>query len=243
MNGFMPVNGSLKCEYFSMKGTAEEDCSSAARALRGDTRSQRPQDAARSISKMQEPPMKTLALVSRKTKSAIQSICKDMVQLMDWTKESKLDSKARIYEIKELMEMNDCTGAFYCENSRNGPCVWVAHEEGPSIKMRVVSMRQMRFFPGNVFKECGAHLLFTPNFNSGPFLQFKEVVQKLYSTEKPKDRVVCFYKHNDLVWMRCYRLETMEEVGPRLTLRIEKILDGCFCGKGMQEASNGEEQT
>eukprot|EP00866_Antonospora_locustae_P001674 jgi/Antlo1/1674/2100 len=31
--------------------------------------------------------------------------------------------------------------------------------------------------------------------------------------------------------MRCYQLETMEEVGPRLTLRIEKILEGCFCGK------------
>lgn len=184
--------------------------------------------------------MKTLALFSKKSKSAIQSICKDMVQLMDWTKESKLDSRSRIYEIKELMEMNDCDGAFYCENSRSGPCVWIAHEEGPSIKMSVVNMRQMRFFAGNVFKECGALLLFTPNFNSGPFLQFKEVAQKLYTTEKPKDRAICFYRRGSLIWMRCYHLETMEEVGPRLTLKIEKILEGCFCSKGTP--SHGKEQ-
>lgn len=186
--------------------------------------------------------MKTLALFSRRTNSAIQSICKDMVQLMDWIKESKLDSKSRIHEIRELMEMNDCTGAFYCENSRKGPCVWIAHTDGPSIKLRVADMRQMRFFPGNVFKECGALLLFAQGFSSGPLLQFKEVVQKLYSTEKPKDRVLCFYRHKGLIWMRCYRLETMEEVGPRLTLRIEKTLEGCFCGKSTPEHNNLEPQ-
>ncbi|KAL0266119.1 UNVERIFIED_CONTAM: hypothetical protein PYX00_011835 [Menopon gallinae] len=202
MNGFIPVNGSLKCEYFSMRGSCPR----------------------------------------RRANSAIQSICKDMVLLMDWKKESKLDSRSRIHEIRELMEINDCTGAFYCENSRKGACVWIAHTDGPSIKLRVVAMKQMRFFPGNVFKECGALLLFAKGFSSGPHLRFKELVQKLYSTDKPKDRMLCFYIHGGLVWMRCYHLKTMEEVGPRLTLRIEKTLEGCFCGKSTIDHGGGEPQ-
>lgn len=184
--------------------------------------------------------MKALALVSKNTASAIKKICDDIVKIVDCTKESKFDSN--IHELKELMEMNECMGTLYFESTRRGNYLWAIHAEGPAVKLCVVDITHMRFFAGNGFRECGAVLLFTQDFDTGHLLSFKTVMEKVCASEKPKDRALCFYFHDDLVWMRWYNLETMGEIGPRLTLKVEKVLDGCLCGKVSYDARPKKEE-
>ena len=175
--------------------------------------------------------MKTVALISKNSGASIKSVCDDISRLMDCVKESRFDSKSRLHELRDLMDMNECNSVLYFETTKRKRSLWITHVDGPSVKLTVLGLKHMRFLEGNALKECGPMLLFTGEFESGHLLHFKTLMEKICLHEKVSDRSICFYYHGGLIWMRCYNIKTAEEIGPRLTLRIEKVLEKCLYGE------------
>ncbi|KCZ76949.1 hypothetical protein H311_02048, partial [Anncaliia algerae PRA109] len=186
--------------------------------------------------------MKPLILYSKRAPQVIRIMCTDLNKLIYSEMETNFDESS-IYEIKELVELNECKGCIYFETTKRAAFVWLSSLEGPTIKLRLMNVKLMKFFLGNALKDCAAELIFTKDFDENELSHFRSLVVSLIKSDKPKDRVISFFYYENTIIMRIYSLKDggLEEIGPRMDLVLEKVLEGTFNGKTLFNKSLIEE--
>lgn len=180
--------------------------------------------------------MSTLLILSRGCSARMKNILKDLERILVSVRENKYDQKNKFSDLRELMSMNDCPSIIYFESTKRIQYTWIGHEDGPSIRFITYNLFTMQdlSFPVNCLKECGHKLLFDKSFEEKEELVIvKNLFKSVFVEKDVYDRLICFYNADNKIWMRVYVLEENElmEMGPRIVLEIDKILENCFSGK------------
>lgn len=171
---------------------------------------------------------------SRGTSATTRNILKDLSKLLISYKENKYDQKDNLQDLRELMDINDCTSVIYFETTKRTEYVWIATEKGPSIKFNVYNLFTMRdlAFPTNCQKNAGHKLMFDTNFDNGDLLIVKQLFKDVFVESEVFDRIVAFFYYDEKIWMRVYGIgEEINEIGPRIVFEMDKVLENCFSGK------------
>jgi ribosome biogenesis protein BRX1 len=174
--------------------------------------------------------------LSRGSSSLTRNVLKDMNKLIPAIKEGKYDTKNRLDDLRELMDLNDCVSTLYFETTKRRLSTWISHKDGPSIRFKTYNMFTMRdlSFPVNAFAECGHVLLFSKEFDTDDNLKIvKDLIKKVFIEGDVVDRAMCFHYFDNKIWMRVYGIsgDELNEMGPRIVWEVDKIIEGCFSGK------------
>lgn len=179
--------------------------------------------------------MKTMLICSRGCSSTTRNIVKDLNRLLITHKENKYDQKNNFFDLKELMDINDCESTIYFESTKRAASVWIANEKGPSIKFSVYNLFTIKDLSivTNCQKNAGHKLIFDLNFDTDENLKMvKTLFSKTFIESEVFDRVLAFYYYDNKIWMRVYAIANgVEEIGPRIVMEIDKILGGFFNGE------------
>ncbi|KAM0688686.1 hypothetical protein COBT_000040 [Conglomerata obtusa] len=175
-----------------------------------------------------------MLILSRGCSAQSKNILKDLNKLVPSTLEHKHDQKNSFTTLVELMEMNECNSTIYIETTKRVQYAWIAHENGPSVRFKSYNQFTMQelSFPVNCSKLAGHRLFFDTQFGSGELNVVKNLFTAVFGESEVFDRVLAFFYVDGKVWMRVYAIEDgLKEIGPRIVLEIDKILEGCFKGK------------
>jgi len=180
-------------------------------------------------------------------------------------KESKLDTKTKLYQLNELSELYNCNNILYFE-ARKGKDLYAWFSKppnGPTIKFHVQNLHTMDelHFTGNCLKGSRPILSFDSTFDTQPHLQLiKELFTHTFGVPKGArkskpfvDHVVAFTVADGRIWFRCYQISdtdeskgkpsdetkaqgtSLVEIGPRFVLTPIVILEGSFGGPVIYE--------
>lgn len=180
--------------------------------------------------------MTTMLICSRGVNAVTNNMLKDLERLLPSVRESKHDQKDALHDITELMDMNECTSAIYFETTKRTAYVWVTAAGGPSVRFLVYNIFTMRdlAFPVNCEKSAGHRLVFDASFAGDSSLTLvKDLFAATFGESEVFDRVLCFFYLDGKIWMRIYVIDAVSgllEMGPRIVLEIDKILEGPFSG-------------
>ncbi|WUR03901.1 ribosome biogenesis protein BRX1 [Vairimorpha necatrix] len=182
--------------------------------------------------------MTVLILSSRGSSAQTRYLVKDICKFIKCEEESKYDIKQNIRSLVDLMDLHTCKSIIYFETTKRNQRVWFGLRNGISIKFNVLNIYTMRNlkFAVNCFKDCGHILMFTEEFDKIDYLiSIKKVFSEIFDSNEVKDRALCFYWVDEKIWIRNYVIEDkdMKEIGPRMVLEVEKILEECFSGPVM----------
>ncbi|KKO76274.1 ribosome biogenesis [Vairimorpha ceranae] len=192
--------------------------------------------------------MTVLILSSRGSSSQTRYLIKDICKFIKCEEESKYDIKQNIRALVDLVDLHKCESIIYFETTKRNERVWFGLRHGISIKFNVLNLYTMKNlkFAVNCFKDCGHVLMFSEDFDKIDFLvSIKKVFTEVFKSNEIKDRALCFYWLDDKIWIRNYVIDgnDMKEIGPRLVLEVDKILENCFSGsvlysKKVEDARN-----
>ena len=137
-------------------------------------------------------------------------------------KESKLDTKSKLFQLNELAELYNCNNVMFFE-ARKGKdlYMWMSKApNGPTIKMHVQNLHTMEElnFTGNCLKGSRPILSFDASFDTEPHLKLlKEMflhqfgVPKGARKSKPfVDHVMGFTLVDGKIWIRVYQINETE---------------------------------
>lgn len=140
-------------------------------------------------------------------------------------KESKLDTKTKLYQLNELADLYNCNNVFFFE-ARKGKdlYVWMSKPpNGPTVKMHLQNLHTMEelHFTGNCLKGSRPILSFDSTFDTQPHLKImKELFTHIFGVPKGArktkpfvDHVMGFTVAGGKVWIRCYQINETEPGG------------------------------
>jgi len=167
---------------------------------------------------------RVLMLTSRGVTFRQRHLLNDLTALLPHArKESKLDSKTKLYQLNELAELYNCNNVLYFE-ARKGKDLYAWFSKppnGPTIKFHVQNLHTMDelHFTGNCLKGSRPILSFDSTFDTEPhLLLIKEVFSHTFgvpkSARKSKpfvDHVVAFTVADGRIWFRTYQINETEE--------------------------------
>ena len=137
-------------------------------------------------------------------------------------KDSKLDTKTKLYQLNELADLYNCNNVLFFE-ARKGKdlYVWLAKApNGPTVKLHLHNLHTMSelHFPGNCLKGSRPILSFDSRFQTQPhLLLLKEMLVHVFGVPKGArkskpfvDHVMSFTLADGKVWIRCYEVKQTE---------------------------------
>lgn len=179
-------------------------------------------------------------------------------------KESKFDSKTKLYQLNEMAELYNCNNIMYFEARKHMDLyLWMSKApNGPSLKFHVQNMHTMDElnFTGNALKGSRPILSFDATFDASPEYQLvKEMLIHTFGVppkarkSKPfVDHVLTLSIADNKIWFRNYQISetvstdptnkktketelSLVEIGPRFVMTLITILEGSFGGPVIYE--------
>ncbi|SPO05630.1 probable BRX1 Nucleolar protein involved in the assembly of the large ribosomal subunit [Cephalotrichum gorgonifer] len=139
-------------------------------------------------------------------------------------KDSKFDSKSKLYQLNELAELYNCNNVLYFE-ARKGQDLYMFMSKvpnGPTVKFHVQNLHTMEelHFTGNCLKGSRPILSFDASFDKDPYLQ---VIRELFlhsfgvpqGARKSKpfvDHILGFTYLDGKIWVRNYQVNEVDAV-------------------------------
>ncbi|ODQ67875.1 Brix-domain-containing protein [Nadsonia fulvescens var. elongata DSM 6958] len=179
-------------------------------------------------------------------------------------KESKLDSKSKLYQLNEIAELYNCNNICYFEARKHMDLyMWLSKApNGPTLKFHVQNLHTMDElnFTGNCLKGSRPVLSFDNTFDESP--QNKLIKEMMLHTfgvpqgarkSKPfVDHVLTLSIADGKIWFRNYQISetvgvtedgkkskdtelSLVEIGPRFVMTLITILEGSFGGPVIYE--------
>ncbi|MCJ1407690.1 Ribosome biogenesis protein brx1 [Ptychographa xylographoides] len=166
---------------------------------------------------------RVLILSSRGVTYRHRHLLNDLYSLLPHSRrESKLDTKTKLYQLNELAELYNCNNVLFFE-ARKGKdlYIWMSKApNGPTVKMHLQNLHTMSelHFPGNCLKGSRPILSFDATFESQPhLLVIKELLTHIFSVPKGArktkpfvDHVMGFTLADGKVWIRCFQINETE---------------------------------
>lgn len=180
--------------------------------------------------------MTVLILSSRGSTALTRYLIKDITKFIKCEEETKYDIKQNIRSLNDLIDLHKCSSIIYFETTKRNERVWIGLRNGVSIKFNVYNLFTIKSlkFAVNCFKNCGHLLFFSEEFDKIDYLiTVKKVFSEVFKTDATMyDRTLCFYWVDNKIWIRNYVIENdnLNELGPRIVLEVDKILEKCFSG-------------
>ncbi|KMV66689.1 60S ribosomal subunit biogenesis RNA-bindingprotein [Encephalitozoon cuniculi EcunIII-L] len=184
--------------------------------------------------------MTSVILSTRGASVKIRHLMKDISRLVKVEEEQKWDMGKNYGELRSLMAINECDSMLFFRSTKRSDDLWMGILDGVSVLFRMHNMSTMRDcnFPVNSFKDCGYVLMFSKEFEDIEHLKYtKDVIEHIFRSNETKDKALCFFYLDGVIWVRCYKIgKKLEEIGPRLVLEVLKVLEKCFEGKALYKA-------
>ena len=184
---------------------------------------------------------KVLILSSRGVTYRHRHLLNDLYLLLPHSrKESKLDTKTKLYQLNELAELYSCNNVMFFE-ARKGKdlYIWISKApNGPTVKMHLqncmldlyssslcsktdippVHTTSELHFPGNCLRGSRPILSFSSNFSTEPHLQIvKELFTHIFGVPKTSRKIKPFVDHvmgftfaDGKIWIRCFEIKEEE---------------------------------
>lgn len=137
-------------------------------------------------------------------------------------KESKLDTKSKLFQLNEIAELYNCNNVLFLE-ARKGKDLyaWMSKPpNGPTVKFHVQNLHTMDelHFTGNCLKGSRPILSFDSSFDQQPHLVvIKELFLHIFGVPKGArkskpfiDHVMGFTVAEGRIWIRCYQINETE---------------------------------
>ncbi|EPY49553.1 ribosome biogenesis protein Brx1 [Schizosaccharomyces cryophilus OY26] len=196
---------------------------------------------------------KVLVLSSRGVTYRQRHLLTDLINMMPHSKkDSKFESKDRLYELNELADLYNCNNIYFFESRRREDLyLHIARApNGPTVKFHIENLHTMDELnmTGNALKGSRPILSFDKTFDSAPHLKIvKELLQQTLGIPKGArrskpfiDRICTLTIADNKIWFRNYEIRqnedpekdpvTLFEIGPRFVMTIINILEGSFGG-------------
>ncbi|MCJ1432113.1 Ribosome biogenesis protein brx1 [Xylographa pallens] len=166
---------------------------------------------------------RVLILSSRGVTHRHRHLLNDLYSLLPHSRrESKLDTKTKLYQLNELAELYNCNNVVFFE-ARKGKdlYIWMSKApNGPTVKMHLQNLHTMSelHFPGNCLKGSRPILSFDATFDTQPhLLVIKELLMHVFAVPKGArktkpfvDHVMGFTLADGKVWIRCFQINETE---------------------------------
>ncbi|KAL2755759.1 hypothetical protein ACRALDRAFT_1022271, partial [Sodiomyces alcalophilus JCM 7366] len=176
-------------------------------------------------------------------------------------KESKFDSKKKLYVLNELAELYNCNNVLFLEARKREDLYLHLSKvpNGPTIKFHIQNLHTMEElnFTGNCLKGSRPILSFDAAFDQDPsFRLMREVLTHVFGVPKNArkskpfiDRVMGFSIVDGKIWVRHYQIVeedasseekdiSLLEIGPRFCMTPMIIQEGSFGGAIIFENKN-----
>lgn len=178
--------------------------------------------------------MASMIICSKGASPSVKSLMRDLSFMIPNVNESKYDIKKQINVLGSLMEMNECRNALFFECTKRVERLWVVNKNC-SMRFKINNLESIYDLSTltNYHKNGGHVLLFTDDFDDKNSIKIKNLFQEAFAPYENAsiERCLCFYQANGQVYIRNYFIESGEEIGPRINMELDLILDGCFKGK------------
>lgn len=183
---------------------------------------------------------------SKGAKETTKGVMKDLSKMIKTVEETQFDLKEKFGLLATYMDINECDTAIFFETTKRVERLWLSSLKR-SIRFTILSIDSIYDMctEVNYHKHAGHLLFFTEDFDESPELSMaKEMFEKIFEVDKelPIERVLCFYRAGDSIFIRNYLAEGVREIGPRLQLQLDKVLDGCFSGPVIYTSAKPMEQ-
>lgn len=166
---------------------------------------------------------KVLILSSRGITARQRFLMNDLTALIPHSKkDTKLDTKSKLYQLNELAELYNCNNVLFFEARKHTDLyMWLAKApNGPSFKLHVQNLHTMDELnlTGNCLKGSRPVLSFDASFEARPHLRLlKELMTQVLGVPKGVKRSKPFVDHvltlsivDDKVWFRNYQIKESE---------------------------------
>ncbi|TPX45419.1 hypothetical protein SeMB42_g02428 [Synchytrium endobioticum] len=205
---------------------------------------------------------RVLMLSSRGITTRHRHLMNDLHALMPHCKkESKLDTKSKLYILNELSELANCNNCLFFESRKHQDLyMWLSKTpNGPSAKFLVQNIQTMDELKltGNALKGSRPILSFDAAFDSKPeYVLIREMLLQIFGTPRTSRKIKPFFDHvmsftilDNRIWFRNHQIvekldekdtmqkTTLVEIGPRFCLSLIKIFDNSFSGAGVFESA------
>ncbi|ADM10886.1 BRX1 RNA-binding protein [Encephalitozoon intestinalis ATCC 50506] len=178
--------------------------------------------------------MTSVILSTRGASAKIRHLMKDISKLVKAEEEQKWDMGNDYKELRKLIEVNECNSMLFFRSTKRSDCLWAGILNGMSVVFRIHNVFTVKDcnFSANSFKDCGYVLMFSKEFENIEHLRHaKEVIEYIFESNETKDKALCFFYLDGVIWVRCYKIgKELEEIGPRLVLEVLKVFEKCFEG-------------
>ncbi|KAF3911965.1 hypothetical protein AA313_de0203534 [Arthrobotrys entomopaga] len=162
---------------------------------------------------------RVLILSSRGVTYRHRHLLQDLTSLLPHSrKDSKLDTKSKLFQLNELADLYNCNNILFFEaRKREDLYLWLSKPpNGPTIKFHVQNLHTMEelHFSGNCLKGSRPLLSFDKRFDEKPYLMvIKEMMTQTFGVPKGArkskpfvDHVMSFTVADGKVWIRCYQI-------------------------------------
>ncbi|KAK6361705.1 Ribosome biogenesis protein brx1 [Orbilia blumenaviensis] len=162
---------------------------------------------------------RVLILSSRGVTYRQRHLLQDLTSLLPHSrKDSKLDTKSKLFQLNELADLYNCNNILFFEaRKREDLYMWMSNPpNGPTVKFHVQNLHTMEelHFSGNCLKGSRPILSFDKNFEEKPYLKVvKELMVQAFGVPKGArkskpfvDHVMSFTVADGKVWIRCYQI-------------------------------------
>jgi rRNA maturation protein Rpf1 len=185
--------------------------------------------------------MASLILTTRGASETTKGTIKDISNIIETVQETAFDAKKNISTLLPYMDCNDCSTAIYFETSKRCQRLWIASEK-TTIRFSLGAVESVYDISNtnNYHKHAGHSLYFSSDFDQDENLKLtKELLTTIFEvkSDKPCERILSFFIMDKVIYMRNYLIDGLAEVGPRLEMSVDKIIDGCFKGKTIYNAN------
>lgn len=169
-----------------------------------------------------------LLVFTKNTFKEIKMCALNISNMIECTIEKNFDSRKNLKLLKTYMETSDCKYCIFFDVTKKTQKLWLANET-QSYKFNILNYKSIYSLSTieNFHKGSGYIIMFSEGFNEG----IKQILSEIFnSTAIKKERAIVFYEIESKIYMTHFNLETKNEIGPRITLELEKIFDSCFSG-------------
>lgn len=205
---------------------------------------------------------RVLLICSRGVNARHRHLINDLGAMMPHArKESKFDTKSKLYQLNEIAELYNCNNICYFEARKHTDLyLWISKApNGPTAKFHVQNIHTMEelHFTGNCLKGSRPVLSFDSSFDETPHNQLvKEMLTHTLGVPPRARKSKPFIDHvltlsivDDKIWCRNYQISeqtgedktkgetelSLVEIGPRFVLTLVTILEGSFGGPVIYE--------
>lgn len=192
--------------------------------------------------------MPTMLVSTKKTDPSIKTILRDFEYMIDSVVEDKFDIRKDAGVLATYMDINECDNCIYFEYTSRNQRLWVTDSD-VTLKFKIVQYMSIYdlSFPVNYHKYAGHVLIFSKEFDDDENLgSIQKIFKKAFRPKEdaPVERVIGFFVYDDMICIRNYLINGVEEIGPRINIVIEKAFQGCFKGPkiSMGSVSNGDSE-